>query len=235
MKITIIGNSVAMRVRPPVDYPENINYTSYLERIMNEKTGKEHYFQNLSFGGLTIKEAFKNIDTYIRTFPDLYIINLGVVDSCTRDIPYWLFKIIYGKKQDLFHRSIRKLYYNALMEKIRPSIVSVRCKRSWISEKHYKRMFYSFIEILIKETNAKIIVLPINIANDRIEKQLPGSKSNHIKFNKIMNEACQNERVKFVNSKYLISNEYYPDGIHYSNSGHKKVAEEIFKVIEKEM
>ena len=234
MKITIIGNSVAMRVRPPLNYPENINYTRHLEKILRERIEKDTHVQNLSLGGLTIKEVFPQMDEYIRTFPDFYILNLGVVDSCTRDIPYWLFKIIYGNKQDLFHRVIGKLYYSAILKKIRPFLVILRGKRSWISEKKYKRMFCTLIEILIKETNAKIIVLPINLADERVEKQLPGSRSNHIKFNNIMNEACQNERIQYVNFSEFNSNEYYPDGIHFSGRGHKKIAEKTFEIIKRE-
>jgi len=231
MKITIIGNSVAMRIRPPLNYPENINYTRHLEKILRERIEKSTYVQNHSLGGLTIKGVFPRMDEYIRTFPDFYILNLGVVDSCTRDIPYWLFKIIYGNKQDLFHRVIGKLYHSAIMKRISPFLVIIRGKRSWTSKKKYERMFYKLIEILTKETNAKIIVLPINLADERVEKQLPGSRSNHISFNKIMNKACHNKRIQYLNCTEFTSNEYYPDGIHYSAVAHKNIAEMIFEKI----
>ena len=231
MKISIIGNSVAMRVRPPLDYPENNNFSQCLEEIFREKWDKNIHIQNLSLGALTIKEAISRMDEYIRTFPDYYILNLGVVDASTRDIPHWVFRIFYGPKDGLLPGVLRKLYYNPVSKRIRPFFVHLRGKRSWISANKYNKLFHLLVDTLIKETNAKIIVLPINIANDRIEKQLPGSRLNHKKFNVIMNEACKRVRVHYLNIEKWNTDEYYPDGIHFSGKGHKIIAEKIFEAI----
>lgn len=37
LKITIIGNSVELRVKSPENHPDNINCNQYLEEILQEK------------------------------------------------------------------------------------------------------------------------------------------------------------------------------------------------------
>lgn len=168
IKITIIGNSVALRVRPPLKHPENKNYTQFLEEILQENIqDKIILINNLSFGAVTIKNTYLKIDKLISFFPHYYIINIGVVDASTREIPLWYYKITNSKKDTFFVNICKALYRNCLI-KIRPILVNIRGRRSWIISKKIKKLFNILIYTLLKETNAKIITISINLADRRI-------------------------------------------------------------------
>jgi len=70
LKVTIIGTSVAMRVRPPERCPDNKNYTQQLEEILQKKIrDKTVIIQNKSRGALNICDITSSTDEYINSFP----------------------------------------------------------------------------------------------------------------------------------------------------------------------
>ena len=88
------------------------------------------------------------------------------------------------------------------------------------------------IEKLLKETNAVIIGLSINPADERVENSLPGSRMNHLKYNQLIKNALDQERCYYIDLQEELTPKDYPDGIHYSKSGHEKVARRIIDLIE---
>lgn len=235
LKITIIGNSVALRNRPPEKYPMNKNYGQYLEEYLSsELDNKNIYINNKAVGACTIYNVITKIDEFIQNFPNFYIINLGVVDASTREIPLWFYRLASSKKDRIIY-NLCEFLYRAIIIKFRPVLVKLRFKRSWIPAKKYKKYFETLIKTLIKETNAKIIVLPINIANERVEDELPGATSKHILYNQIMKSIADKYSQEFINLNMIISKNHYPDGIHYSGQGHKIVANEIGEIILKSL
>ena len=109
--------------------------------------------------------------------------------------------------------------------------MKLRGKRSWISRKKFKKYFSELVQTLSKETNAKIIAIPINPANQRVEKQLPGSLKKHLEYNTIIKEIIKDHSQEILNTDFLQSEIHYPDGVHYSLEGHQIVAKEISKII----
>lgn len=224
LKLTIIGNSVAMRVRPVEPYPDNRNYHTLL-------SDADFEVENLAKGGNTIKSAFKDLDTYIGSFPDVFILNFGVVDASTREVPRWFFNLYNSTGQYWYNRFSRWIY-NGLIKKARKPLVVLRGKRSWVGKKTYKRLYSLMTERLLKETNAIVIGLSINSADDRVEKALPGSRKNHLAYNQIMKDVLNQERCYFIHVQDDLTAIDYPDGVHYSKSGHKIVAKKISDLIE---
>jgi lysophospholipase L1-like esterase len=111
-------------------------------------------------------------------------------------------------------------------------LVRLRAKRNWIPKKKFRRLFENLITTLSKETNARIIVLPINLADDRIEKVLPGTRDNHFKYNEIMYSVLNKyPNHFFIDDLNLTSDEDYPDGVHFSAKGHEIIANRIFNII----
>lgn len=231
LNITIIGNSVALRVRPPKQYPDNENYTKLLEKELNTQLPSHNIrLINKAVGASTTYDVIQKIDEYINTFPDFYILNLGVVDASTREIPRWLNQWINSKKKNLILFLVRALF-NHLIKRYRPFFVKLRGKKSWISKKNFKKYFSELVHTLTKETNAKIIAIPINPANQRVEKQLPGSLKKHQEYNTIIEKIIKDHSQKILNTDFLKSETHYPDGVHYSSEGHQVVAKEISKII----
>ncbi|MBU8893920.1 MAG: hypothetical protein KOO66_14155 [Bacteroidales bacterium] len=234
-KITIIGNSVALRTRPPEKNPENKNYGKLLEEDLCLKIPDKNFVvTNKASGAYTVYNILTKIDDFVNTFPDFFIINLGVVDASTREVPLWFYRLASSKKTGFIFR-LASLIYRVIIIKARPVLVKLRGKRSWISSKKYIKYFSLLIKTLLKETNAKIIILPINPANERIEKELPGSLKKHLIYNKIMKDASDEFSLYFVDLEFLYSEKHYPDGVHYSLSGHTNVEQELSEIILKEI
>jgi len=233
LSVTVIGNSVALRVRPVEPYPGNLNYFSLLSDAEFNKNSRTRNLNvlNLARGGNTIKSAFKDFDSYIRSFPDLFILNFGVVDASTREVPKWFFDM-YNSTGQYWYNNLSRWVYNAIIKKIRRPLVYLRGKRPWVGRKKYEFLYNLMIERLLKETNAIIIGLPINTADERIEKALPGSRRNHLNYNQVMENALDRERCYFINLQEGLTADDRPDGIHYSKSGHEKVARRIIDLIE---
>ena len=224
-KICIIGNSVALRVRPTLEQPENKNYYQILQEDDNNCL-----FYNLAYGAQTVKDVYKSIDNCIRIFPTQYIINLGVVDSSTREVPLWFYRLSTQKSLNPFS-VFTSLFYRNIISKFRSNLVKLRGKRSWISERKFANYFELIVNNLLKETNAKIIILSINVANQRIETQLPGSMNKQKNYNKIMKEIADKYNQVFVDTNEIIEPDDYPDGVHFSKSGHNKIAKTLRSLI----
>ncbi|MCK5028595.1 MAG: hypothetical protein KAR57_03105 [Bacteroidales bacterium] len=234
LKITIIGNSVSLRTRPVEKHPDNKNYGKLLEEFLCQNASdKNIVINNKATGAYTVYNVLTKIDDFVNTFPDYYIINLGVVDASTREIPLWFYRLASSKKKGFVYKLL-SFFYRGLIIKARPAFVKLRGKRSWISSKKYRKYFSHLVKTLIKETNAKIIVMPINPANNRVEKELPGSLKNHLLYTKLMKDISLEFSQHFLELNNLNSEEHYPDGVHYSISGHNVVAQELGKIILKE-
>ncbi len=231
IRITVVGNSVALRVRPPEKQPDNKNYTILLEEMLNEMLpNKRVAINNKAIGASTVYNIVQDVDVLVQTFPDFYIVNLGVVDASTREVPLWFSRLATKQSHRLIHR-LAHHFHRGVLYKIRPLLVKLRGKRTWISKKTFEKHFSFLIRTLQKDTNAYIIVLAINIANERIEKNLPGSKKKHVQYNKIMKKATLERGYAFMETDSLSSAIHYPDGVHFSAEGHKIIAEKIGKII----
>jgi len=181
MKITIIGNSVALRVRPPQEHPNNRNYTY----LLKEKLGSEVTIENQALGATTIKNWLQFNDAVNNHFPDVFIIQIGVVDSTIREVPLWFYRLANRKVDNGITKIIRSIYRGPIA-KLRPILSKTRGSRPWISMKKFDKYYNQLIAGILKETNAQIITLPINLTNERIEKELPGSRKNHEAYNTII-------------------------------------------------
>lgn len=232
LHIAVVGNSVAMRVRPPEQPPDNRNYTVLLREAEAETGGCKVTMNvtNWSSGGATIREIHKSLNDIIRLFPDFYVLNLGVVDASTRDIPRWFFNIINSTNPSRFHR-VMKFIHGGLITRFRRPLVLIRGKRSWVSHREFNQLYALLIERLLKETNATIIGLSINLANERVERALPGSRSNHEKYNRIIEHNMQHSRCIYLDLEDFNTEIHFPDGVHFSAEGHRLVADRIIKSI----
>ncbi len=229
MKITIIGNSVALRVRPNKKIPFNKNYTAIMRERLDEKN---QFVDNIAMGAFTVKEITKNIDYYVNSLPDFYIINLGVVDSCNREVPLWFYRIATSKKDTIF-TNLSHHVYRGIIGKMRPFLVWLRFKTSWVSQDKFEKHYNIILRTLIKETNANIISIGINPANDRVENNLPGSRKKQKIYNEIIKSLAIKHEQFFIDTSDLISTEHYPDGVHYNTTGHEIIAERIITIIRK--
>ena len=195
-KITIIGNSVALRTRP--HQSNSKNYGQLLEAYLNENASDQlTLVQNLSFGRATLTD-FKEIEAdIIKQFPDLYILNIGVCDASTREVPFWYAEIMNRKKASIL-RALALGLHHYFFKKNRPKLVKLRGKKPWISAARFRKLYGELIHTIQHHTNGKVIVLSINQANERVEKELPGTSESFRQYNKIIRELAKEFQVVFL-------------------------------------
>ncbi len=226
MKITVIGNSVALRVRPPQNHPDNKNYTA----LLRDHYGTNSEVESKALGATTITNWLNMSDQVINSFPDVYIINIGVVDATIREVPLWFYRLSSRNVDNLFTKIFKGLYRGPV-SKGRRMLAMLKGNRSWISKRKFEKRYDRFVGTLLKETNAQIMTLPINVANDRIEKQLPGSRNNHLIFNDLIKKITAKHGQTYLDLNDLTSEEHYPDGVHFNVAGHRMVANKLISHI----
>ena len=227
LKITIIGSSVSLRIRPNLPAGEGLNFGQIVEQSL--ASDKQVLVTNLGLSRMLITEIDYNLDQYIRTFPDLFIINIGAVDAPNREIPRWFSNYIFKRKSRTSFKFFN-WFHKKIIKRVRTVLVRIRMRSPWVTSKSFLQNFDSVITTLQKETNARIIVLGINNGNENIDRVLPGSSKNYIKYNDNLKSLARNKGVQFLDVSNLISNEYFPDGVHYNQEGHEIIAKRIIEL-----
>jgi len=224
-KICIVGSSVGLRARPS---NQVLNYG----KILNGTDLKNLHLQvtNRSCGRYTSREVLSSRDLYIREYADLYIINIGAVDAPSREIPFWYSDILYNRRKSIFYNILYKVYY-AFISKYRKLFTYLRLKKSWISKSEFTRNIKQLIECIQKDTNSRILILGINSGNMRIERQLPGTLRKYQEYNVELKNIADQFGLSFLDVSNLESEEYFPDGVHYNEKGHKFISEKVLNYI----
>lgn len=229
-KIVIIGNSVALRNRPHTK-EQSLNYGQLINQHFNTKTSDTLYLvENLAFGRATMRDLHKIQDQIINAYGDLYIINIGVSDAATREMPRWFADILNRRKENLTVK-IAKGIFALFIKPNRTFLVKIRGKRAWSSAKFFQKRMNKLIYDIQHNTSGKIIVLSLNKPDDRIEKIVPGTAKNYEKFNDILKDICRDKEISYLDLDDLDAKIAYPDGTHFSEEGNRIVAQKIIQLI----
>jgi lysophospholipase L1-like esterase len=229
-KIVIIGNSVALRNRPHNSLTSK-NYGQIIEESLNkDKKNELLLVENLAFTRATMFDLHKVYPQIINSYGDLYIINIGTSDAPTREMPRWFADFLFSNKRNLLIRLLKGFHYY-LIKPNRSFFVRLRGKRAWTSAKTFREEYTKLVHQIQHNTNGKVICISINLPNERVEKEVPGSTKNYIKFNKIIQEICQEKEATLINIDDLEPEKYYPDGTHFCEKGNKEVAKRLLNSI----
>ncbi len=231
MKITVVGNSIALRIRPKIAGGKN--YASYLQEVLIENyPNQDISLNNTAFSRATVYDIHKVLNTEITNqSSDLFLINLGVCDASTREIPYWFAEILNNKKESIIKKLFAGLHH-LVFKKNRAFFVRLRGKRPWISVDNFDKGYRRIIDEIRAHSKAPIICLPINPPDDRVESILPGSAENYIKYNLRIAAICRDYSLTLINLDHLNSKDHFPDGAHYSDLGHRLVCNAILEKLE---
>lgn len=230
-RLTIIGTSVALRVRPPADN-DNFNYGQRLEKQLNNSFEEQQWIvSNLGFSRAVIRDVLRNKNLFAQKGGDYIVLNIGAVDAPSRDVPLWLSDLLAEHNKGKLSYYLSNALNARIIKKIRPFLVKLRMKRSWTSMKRFENGMRELLLFLRKDTPGRIIVLGINSGNDRVEKALPGTNRKYKSYNEKLEAICNEMNTDFVSVEDLNSAAHYPDGVHYNSAGHKEIAERIKQVI----
>jgi hypothetical protein len=242
LRICIAGNSVALKIRPPRQAAGDKTYTEILQAA-------GFVVQNVSRAGVTIDEAFATFDDdVLRFFPDLVVFNFGVIEACRRRTSRWLWLNTAASDVYLNHLCGRPFPLNARMHRLRylalraiTKLGEAACRVAgiswhWVSPSKFLEVLTSMIDLVLKETNAGVLVIGVNPCAGRVEQAMPGSEQAARELNARMKLLCSRKpRVTFLDPFDLFAPQdlgrHVPDGVHLSVQGHRTIAAHVLSAL----
>ena len=226
-KIVIIGNSVALRIRPPRQNEIDLSYAEILDNRLPETL-----VVNRAIGATVMPHESNWLDELIAYHANCYILNYGVVDACTRSVPRWMWDFI---NNDNPHRNfIMKIFrflFNFFEKKFRRGLTVLRGKRAWTSRAAFAYKYEKMLRLLQKDSNAQLICIGINRPSARIERFLPGSVRNVQRYNEVIRQLANKYNSVYVETFYDFDESLIPDGVHFNAEGHRKLADMLLDAI----
>lgn len=195
--------------------------------------------------GSTIDEAFRLIDDdAVCFFPDLVIINYGIVEICPRrelrflsqwPVPNYFNNLLRGETYRFStptNRLRKKMGWlgNAVIRNI-AKLVGLSWR--WLSEDRFCQVTEAAVRLLLKETSAVVCLVGISPCSPRVRKLLPNADAAISSANRQLKALAAgfSSRVVFVDVEALLPEEklpeLVPDGVHFSATGHRLLAEAI--------
>lgn len=240
MRIVVLGNSVAVRIRPPREDSQERTYAEWLRE-------NGHEVSVVAQSGVLLEEAFATLeDAVVTRFPDWVIINHGVVEVCPRQTIRWInnrtirnyyLNSVLGRpyQYDSPVSRIGHLWWRVLNGGIRRLASLIGLRWRWSSPDRFLRVLEQTIRVILKETGAKVAVLGINPISARVEGQLPGSADAIVAANAAMQglSGRMGPRVRFLAPDLYLGDPavMVPDGIHFSAAAHRRIAETLLSLL----
>lgn len=241
MKICIFGNSVGLKMRPERTGKGQKTYGEILEN-------RGHFVRNVCKAGVMINEVFAFLDDEVLCFfPDVVIINFGIVEVCQRNTIRALNNstILNYYRNTIFRRSYS--FQSGLVQcilkalkKIQTILASLLHLRwQWFDENKFIEVLTDSIKIIQRETAAHVIILGCSPCDDRVSRLLPGSNEAIQSVNDRMSQIAHSSsgHIQFIDPAIFLHQkklaELVPDGIHFSSEGHRLVAEKIASLLPK--
>ncbi|MBU1668528.1 SGNH/GDSL hydrolase family protein [bacterium] len=233
-KLLIIGDSTVQWMRP---YRGNKNDATYVELLQ-----KENYVVDvISMPGMTSKEVLSIYWNELGAkFYDVCIVSVGINDLTPRSYPRWMWKINNSLLiKESFFSKLYSILYRAFTNKYIQKIFSkYKISKPWISLKYFQLYLSKFQELVLKESDSKIIYLSLPNVSKRVSSLLVGIEDNIVHYKGVMSSLVDNKRVFELNIDRLFEDDmekFNIEGIHYTADGHYKVYEALVNIIEKEI
>lgn len=242
MKICVIGNSAALKIRPPRANAAEKTYSEILEAA-------GHHVRNVSRAGVTLQEAFGLLeDDVITFFPDAVIVHHGVVEVCYRRtirkwnnaaIPNMYLNAIFQRGYQFDDAPFRAINFvrRGLNWATKTAARIAGGKWQWQKPQDFVRVVEETCKLILKETGARVLVVGITPCSSRVERILPGSGDEILRTNQLLRTLCQRfgERASFVETESWMTEadlpRLAPDGIHFSADGHALLAKRILSAL----
>jgi lysophospholipase L1-like esterase len=226
-KVIIVGNSVALRIRPPRQNEDDLSYAEILDN--NLPTAM---VINRAIGATVMPHQSIWVDEMIGYHANCYILNYGVVDACSRSVPRWMWHFINNDNpQRGFILKVLRYFCSILEKKFRRTLTVIRGKRGWTSRTAFAYKYEKMLKLIQKDSIAQIICIGINRPSARIERFLPGSVRNVQRYNEVIRQLATKYNSAYVETFYDFDESLIPDGVHFNAEGHRKLATMLLDVI----
>ena len=222
-KILIVGNSVGIRIRPNSHGTKN-----YADLLADESE-----VVNKCFTGNMIGSVSRVPDFILQEQPSVIVVQFGVVELSSRSTTHRLYSYMNYKAKRTKIGAFTEFFLKGMESKLRRLMVMLRFQRAWYRKDRFIKEYQSLLSGLTKDTSAKVICIGVNTPGDRVEKQLPGSRSRIKSANAEIAKICKDlNNVHFIDVEDIAS-EMIPDGIHYNEAGHKVMYDRISAILGK--
>ena len=226
-KVIIVGNSVALRIRPPRQNEDDLSYAEILDN--NLPTAM---VINRAVGATVMPHQSIWVDEMIGYHANCYILNYGVVDACSRSVPRWMWDFINNDNpQRGFIMKVIRFLCGFFEKKFRRTLTVIRGKRGWTRRPAFAFKYEKMLKLIQKDSIAQIICIGINRPSSRIERFLPGSVRNVQRYNEVIRQLATKYNSVYVETFYDFDESYIPDGVHFNAEGHRKLAAMLLEVI----
>ncbi len=230
LRILVIADSTSMWIRPYRNHKNEYTYVEYLR-----KEGMD--VDVISTPGMTSKEVLEIYWNQLgASFYDYYIVSVGINDLTPRAYFHWMWKIDNGfVLKNSFITKFYGYFYRVFTNHFTQKIFSkYHVSRPWISQKEFALNLLKFKELILKESDSKIIYIVYPNVSKRIASIIHGIEKNQKGYREVFNSLVDNKRVFLLNIEKLFMEDrekYNVEGIHYTAEGHKKVFEALVKKI----
>ena len=229
--ICILGNSVSLVMRPPRQTAAEQTYAEILRAELACEV------INWSQRAAMISDGVRAVeDVVITRYPQAVVIQYGIVECTLRDMPRWLYQFVKLRLQGDENRWQRlpvQLAARTLMPLSR-RWAALRGRWRWMEPQPFAHDVRKLVQLIRKETSALPIVINIPTPSERVERLAPGTSASAAEYNRLLALLAAELQVPLLDAAALIAPDpdaLLPDGIHFSASGHRLVADQIKALI----
>ena len=234
LRVHVLGSSASVMVQPEHGARDAGTYGEQRHELLAAR-GVPTVVSHAGTWFGQIRQSLAHYERDVRDhFPDVLVINYGVVECQSNLLPSWLVR-----HMTTWHRTSRpgtELYRDKVLPKVWPRL---RDYQRWASardeERTYRHRPSRFtadltrtIDMVRKDCGCLVLLLDIDPPGDRVEHWLPGTTRRVAQYNELLREtaARYDDDVRLVPAGSLLADPTteLPDGLHRSPAGHARTA-----------
>jgi lysophospholipase L1-like esterase len=206
VRILILSDSLPLpRVKPE---------SCFYEDTWPELIRQANIIHQVSIGGATSSDLYRQCPYHVSFNPDVVIIQVGIVDCSPRFLTKTEQEVI--KKIPVLGKELIRLMNKRWIRRTR-SLTYTRIQL-------FKNNIQSMIQYF---KNSRCIVIGILPSNSQYEHQLPGATKNINLYNKVLEEVG----ASFISLKDIPKHGVMTDHHHLNSVGHKYISDEILRIL----
>jgi lysophospholipase L1-like esterase len=214
VRVLVLGDSLSL----PRNKPEVVSFEETWPFLLS-RTGLFEIIQ-ISIGGGTLYNLLEQSDYYLPGYPDIVIIQSGIVDCAPRAIGFIEKEIIRNCR--VLNFLVRKLYPYRFMRKYR--------NITYTKPAHFTDMVNKMI---MKFSDKRTIWIGIIPAVPEYENHLPGISKNIDQYNATIQSIMTTKGGTFLDTANLPLNGLMSDHHHLNAIGHSWIFNQLFAELSK--
>lgn len=235
LKVLVAGNSASVMVTPPRRRRGEGTYGEVLVDLLAD-AGVDATVEHTGGWYWMVTDMRRHYEQGVRNrFPDVLVVNFGVVECQPRTVPTWLHRhlLTWNRSGHPVARAYRGLVAPPLWRVARRwARLTSRLPTYRLAPERYRYELHRLVAMAREETGALVLVLDIDPPGPRIEHWLPGIRQRWQRYQALTRavvDSLEDDRVHLVPASLTVeelgAEVALPDGLHRSAAGHRRLAE----------